>query len=61
MSETLIRVTAPHFCAGIVIKGDRCTDAAPILGWCVGKNQAKLAAYFVRKGWKVEEVNHDDH
>lgn len=49
-----MHVDAPHFCAGLVLVEGRCTEAAPILGWAVGKTQDELAAYFRRKGWKAQ-------
>lgn len=52
----LAQVTAPHFCAGIVMENDVCTDAAPILRWAVGKRHAELRQYFARKGWRVSIV-----
>lgn len=52
----LAQVTAPHFCAGIVMENDVCTDAAPILRWAVGKPRAELRQYFARKGWRVSIV-----
>ena len=52
----LFQVTAPHFCAGLVVDGDRVVRAAPILRWTVGKNRAYLREYFTRKGWRVEFV-----
>jgi len=54
--ETLVRVTAPHFCAGFVLTDRRVTFAAPILKWTVGKDPAWLSAYFKRKRWKTEVV-----
>jgi hypothetical protein len=48
-----VRVVAPHFVAGLIVEGGFCTDAAPILGWCVGKEAPHLSAYFRRKGWKA--------
>lgn len=53
MRETLVQVTAPHFCAGLVFQGLICTEAAPILKWAVNKNRAWLWPYFERKGWKA--------
>jgi hypothetical protein len=48
----LVRVTAPHFVAGILLAKDgRCVEAAPILRWRVGKTARELKAYFDRKGW----------
>lgn len=50
---TLLQITAPHFCAGLVIERGRCVEAAPILGWAVTRDESYLRAYFARKRWKV--------
>jgi len=35
---TLIRITAPHFCAGALVDPDgRVAEAAPIIRWAVGR------------------------
>ena len=52
-TETLVQVDAPHFCAGIVLVDDVCTEAAPILKWAVGKHRDWLRDYFKAKGWKA--------
>lgn len=52
-AERLAYVQAPHFTAGVVIRGDRVTEAAPILAWAVGKCWLSVFDYFVRKGYKV--------
>ncbi len=46
----LLRITAPHFCAGIE-RGGRC---APILRWMRGMTLAEIRRYCARKGWTVE-------
>lgn len=59
MTERLLRVTAPHFCAGAVFTHDgqwQCTKAAPILGWMVGKPPSETREYLKRKGWGFEWV-----
>jgi hypothetical protein len=53
MSETLVRVTARHFCAGLVIVNGRCVEAAPILKWAIGKDAEWLRRYLYNKGWKA--------
>jgi hypothetical protein len=45
----LIRITAPHFVAGI-IRG----DAAPILHYMRGWSVARIRAYCAWKGWDCE-------
>ncbi len=54
--ETLVRVVAPHFVAGLVCHGDHCTDAAPILEWAIGKTREDLRTYFANKGWTASIV-----
>lgn len=51
--ESLVRVVAPHFVAGLIMAGNRCTEAAPILKWAIGKDRAELRAYFARKSWRA--------
>lgn len=51
--ETLVRVKAPHFCAGLVFEGQLCVEAAPILGWARGKRWGYVRGYFERKGYEV--------
>ena len=48
----LVQVTAPHFCAGIVIENGKSVKAAPILAWTLGKDWGYLQRYFERKNWK---------
>lgn len=50
-TDSLVRVVAPHFVAGIIMRDGRCIQAAPILKWCRGACRATLAAEFQRKGW----------
>jgi hypothetical protein len=56
MGERLVRVEAPHFVAALVTVEGKCTEAAPILGWAIGKTEDELRAYFRRKAWKATEV-----
>ena len=53
----LVQVTAPHFCAGIILKDGIVTEAAPILRWAIGWRRARLSEYFREKGWKAIVVN----
>jgi hypothetical protein len=54
----LVRVIAPHFAAGIVYNEttDRCTEAAPILHWCVGLSGDELRAEVAKRGWRAAVV-----
>jgi hypothetical protein len=57
MTETLVRVVAPHFVAGFVMVDGRCTEAAPILRkMCLGKPAGPLRELFARRGWKASIV-----
>lgn len=49
---TLLRITAPHFVAGVVV-GER---AAPIIGYMKRWEADKIRAYARRRGWTVEVV-----
>jgi hypothetical protein len=55
---TLIRITTPHFCAGLIVNPatNTCTHAAPILAWAIGKHRDTLRHYFRRKGWVATVV-----
>ncbi len=42
-AETLVSVTSARFSAGIVIVNGICTEAAPILKWCIGQSRTYLS------------------
>jgi hypothetical protein len=48
----MVRITAPHFCAGIVRGGMR----APILAYMRGWTLRQIRDYCARKGWAVETM-----
>ena len=50
------RVVAPHFVARITRHGQVVVDAAPILGWAIGKSWLEVTTYFVRKSWECEPL-----
>ena len=52
-TETLLQITAPHFCAGLVVEADRVVQAAPILRWMLGKPEDLVRWHCQRKGWAV--------
>jgi hypothetical protein len=54
VTEKTYRVTAPHFCAGFVAVGHHVKEAAPILGWTLGKTIVAVLSYCHRKKWQVE-------
>lgn len=52
--RVLAVVTAPHFCASLVVDCDgRVSEAAPILRWCRRKPWPELYDHFRSKGWEV--------
>lgn len=55
-SDQLVRVVAPHFVAGIVMRDGVCVEAAPILKWAVGKSADALRETFRRKRWEATIV-----
>lgn len=54
--EMLMRVSAPHYVAGIIFDGPRAIAAAPILYWVVktGRSMEWCINYFNQKGFKWE-------
>jgi len=54
----LVRITAPHFVAGLVwcSKTDRVTEAAPILKYMHGWSRERVSTYCTRKGWAARMV-----
>jgi hypothetical protein len=61
-NEILVQITAPHFCAGIVLtfkngSGWRVTETAPIVRYMKGWLAWRVKAYVARKGWKAVRVD----
>lgn len=48
---TWLRVTAPHFVAGIRFEDGVAREAAPVLRWALGKTETWFRDYAARKGW----------
>lgn len=44
-SESLLRIDAPRFCCGVVLRGDRVIRAAPIVRYLLGWNARRLTRY----------------
>jgi len=55
-TEQIVRVVAPHFVAGLIIKNGYCTEAAPILRWAVGKASDELRQYFKSRQWRASII-----
>lgn len=47
---SLLRISAPHFCAGVEIGG----RVAPIVSYMHGWSLQRIEAYCVKKRWQVE-------
>jgi hypothetical protein len=59
MSDRLFQITAPHFCAGIVVADGRIVIAAPILRRTAnGRLFSWFEAYCKTRHWDIREVQH---
>lgn len=54
--EVLIRISAPHFTAGLVATNRRVTSTAPILHYMLGWEGRAVADYCDAKGWEWERL-----
>lgn len=50
----LWRIVAPHYVAGLIVSGGVVVEAAPILGWSVGKEWRGVRRYLRGKGYRGE-------
>lgn len=57
ITEILARITAPHFCAGIVLWDDKVVEAAPIVRRMKGWSRAKVRDHCRDKGWTISVVH----
>jgi hypothetical protein len=48
-----VRVEGPKFTAALIMRGDRCVYAAPILRWACGMRREALRASLARKRFKA--------
>lgn len=60
----IIRITAPHFCAGVVVEVDKgyVVKAAPIVKYMLEQRwtPARVFSYCATKRWKAEVLNKDE-
>lgn len=59
MTETMLRITAPHFTAGVVLRashlvGELVVRAAPILRYMHGWPRRRVLEFAARKKWRVD-------
>jgi hypothetical protein len=59
MTETLVVIDAPNFCAGLVARDGRVIEAAPILRYMKGWTGRRVADYCMAKGWRWKTVQPD--
>lgn len=55
--ETLMQITAPHFCAGLVLVDNQVTEAAPILRYMIGWTITRVWLYCHKKRWTYEPAD----
>lgn len=55
-ANTLVRIVAPHFVAGIEASSGRVVNAAPILRYMIGWDARRVADYCARKAWEWERL-----
>jgi hypothetical protein len=55
--EVLMRVIAPHFVAGVVVRGAAIVEAAPIVRYMIGWNGRRFARYCGERRWRFEVVD----
>ncbi|MBA2708542.1 MAG: hypothetical protein H0U59_12130 [Gemmatimonadaceae bacterium] len=53
MSDTY-RITTDYMCCGVVVDDGIVIEAAPIMGWSVGKTLAAVSAWVVKKQGTIE-------
>lgn len=56
MDETVLRIKAPHFVAGMVYSdaAKSVTKTAPIVGYMLGWGMQRVKQYTRKKGWELE-------
>jgi len=56
MREFALRITAPHFCAAVLVRKESVYRTAPILRYMVGWTPIRVKRYAKAKGWKVKTI-----
>lgn len=54
-SGRVLRIVAPRFCAGLILRGGKVIEAAPILRRMVGMTEAGARDAIARQGWTCDE------
>lgn len=55
-AEMLAAIDAPHFLAGIVLRGDKVIEAADIVRYMKGWSRGRVREYCKRKGWRITVI-----
>ena len=55
--DTACRVTLPYATFALILRAGVVVRAAPIAGWAVGKDEARVLGYYRRKGATVERID----
>jgi hypothetical protein len=55
MKETLIRIQAPHFVAGVILVDNKVKRYAPIVKYMHGWTKGQVLSYVSMKGWAAHE------
>lgn len=50
----MIRIDAPHFCAGAIVQNGKIVKSAPIIKWMINKTVAQIMSYCKQKNWSCE-------
>lgn len=56
VGEDMIRVSAPHFCAAVIVGNGKIQSAAPILAWMLGREFSWFLGYCQSRDWGVSLV-----
>ena len=56
MTVIVYQITAPYFTAGLVLIQGIVTDAAPIIRYMLGWQEARMKRYVAHKSWEIEET-----
>lgn len=56
-TDTAWYVSLPYATFALVLRADVVTRAAPIAGWAIGKDEARVLEWYRRKGATIERID----
>lgn len=56
VSELLAQISAPHFCAGLLLRDGVVVTAAPIIGYMRRWSRDQVRAWCRQRGWDIRVV-----